>query len=436
MNFWDLFTDPVFRGATWGTLLMAIPSSLMGVLLLLKRQSLIGESLSHATYPGIVLGVSLGALCFPEAGEKILLASLIGAFVSSFAGLKIIAWMETSGKVRSDAALCFVLSLFFGIGTVIASAMQWLFPSGRRQVQTLLFGQAATMSDFHSGLYAGLALVVIAFLWGWFRPIQAFLFDLDFAKGAGLPVRFLQKTFFFLLLLSLTLGIRSVGIVLMSGMIVAPAVAARQFTDRLAPLFVLSAFFGAASAFLGNFFSSLSALFGTGTTYALPTGPSIILVGSFFAVASLLLAPKRGLVFRMGRIALFRFRCLQENVLKTIWKRANVYFPIWQGSRLNCWLAFVLWRLKREGWIEGKGGRYCLTHDGYQKASAVVRLHRLWELYLASELGFQKEKIHCNAEEMEHILTPDIEERLTRLLANPTTDPHHQPIPGKPQGIG
>lgn len=92
-------------------------------------------------------------------------------------------------------------------------------------------------------------------------------------------------------------------------------------------------------------------------------------------------------------------------------------------------LGISLWWLRRGGWIDKIGKKYILTTDGRRKAISIVRLHRLWELYLASELRVSNEKIHLNAEEMEHILTPDIEERLTKLLSNPKLDPHAQPIP-------
>lgn len=432
MSLFDFFTDPVLRGPTWGTLLMCIASSLMGAVLLLKRRPLLGESLSHAAYPGIIGGVSLFAFLFPGYGESAIFAVLGGAFLTSFLGFKAIEGMEKRG-VHSDAALSFVLALFFGIGTVAASAMQSVLPSWRVQVQSLMFGQAATMSDFHIVLYASLTSTVVLFLIFGFRPLQAVLFDPDYAKSSGLPVSWIERTIFWLFLFSLILGIRSVGIVLISGMAVAPAIAARQFTDRLRSFFYLSAFFGALSGLVGNGVSVLGtiALSKEGERLTLPTGPSIILVGAAIALFSLLFAPKRGWISRISRIAAFRFRCLKENVLKAMWRKESFSVEtIKKSHRISSLMLFaILWDLKRGGWIDRSETRVFLTADGRRKAASIVRLHRLWELYLASELGVSNEKIHLDAEEMEHILTPDIEERLTRLLADPKIDPHSQPIP-------
>jgi manganese/zinc/iron transport system permease protein len=438
MNFWDFFTDPILRGPTWGTLLMCIASSLMGVCLLLKRQTLLGESLSHAAYPGVVIGVSFAALFLPETQTWASIAVLLGALATAFLGLKAIQWLEKKRKVRSDAALCFVLAVFFGVGTLAASAMQQTLPAAHKHVQTLLFGQAATMSDFHIVLYAALALFVSLFIALSFRPLQAALFDRDFAKSSGLPLKWIERALFWLLLLSLIVGIRSVGVVLMSGMVLTPAIAARQFSDRLHIVFFLAALFGALSGLFGNLSSVLGsiALSTSNASLTLPTGPMIILAGASLALLSLAFAPKRGWAFRLSRIAAFRFRCIEENILKTIWRKEKILKSDLKNILRISPLFFelALWRMRRGGWLEKDSRILSLTGDGRQKGASVVRLHRLWELYLSSSLGFAKEKIHHNAEEMEHILTPDLEERLTQLLSNPKVDPHSQPIP-KRRGV-
>jgi manganese/zinc/iron transport system permease protein len=407
----EFFTDPVLRAPTLGCIFMSIASSLMGVCIFFRKRSLLSESLSHAAYPGACVGIAVLAYLFPSHDEWAFLAVLLGAFFSALLGLKAIDWLELKGKVHADTALCFALATFFGIGIVFASAMQIHLPVWYKQVQMILFGQAATMVDLHVWIYGSLAFCIAFFLFMTFRPLQALLFDKDFSASAKIPAPFLEKMIFWLLLLSLIVGMRSVGVVLMSGMVIAPAVAARSFSEKLKTVFYLSAFFGAISAFLGNVFA---------VSFHLPTGPAIVLVGTAFALASLLLAPKRGLFFRFFRIARFRLRCAEENILKGIWKKGEcVHTPTFL-----CKLA--LWNLRRSGWVDSS----CrLTVDGKKKAARIIRLHRLWELYLAESLGMSLERVHHTAEEMEHILTHEMEEKLTHLLENPTTDPHDQPIP-------
>lgn len=200
----------------------------------------------------------------------------------------------------------------------------------------------------------------------------------------------------------------------MSGMVIAPAVAARSFSNRLKSVFYLAGLFGALSGLLGNYFS---------VSFDMPTGPMIVLSGTFFAFSGLLFSPKRGILFRFWRIWGFRLRCVEENLLKMAWKSGDVL-----KSAKSFIEKVALWRLRKEGWIDAQ---FRLTQDGMKRASSIVRLHRLWELYLTEELGFQSENVHRTAEEMEHILTPEMEERLTKLLEDPKRDPHQQLIPEK-----
>ncbi|HSX13665.1 MAG TPA: metal ABC transporter permease [Chlamydiales bacterium] len=430
MSLLDFFTDPVLRAPSWGTLFMCVASSLMGVLLFLQKKTLLSEALSHATYPGVCIAVMLLGIFAPSYESMSLIAVLVGALISAFLALKMIHVLQK--KMAVDSALCFVLALFFGIGTVAVSFMQTILPTCTKRIQMLLFGQAATMTDIHIVLYGSLAVIVAFVLVSIFHPLRAVLFDREFSNSLGLRVNGVERIVFWLLLLSLILGIRSVGLVLMSGMVIAPAVAARQFTNHLHKMLVLGAFFGALSGVLGNILSVVGtiALSSETKTLTLPTGPMIVLVGGTIAFLSLLFAPGKGWVFRKLRIGSFRLRCIEENVLKCLWKKGALSKKELKYSFGHS-LLLVLHSLKKHGWIQKEDGLFHLTIDGHRKASSIVRLHRLWELYLAKMLKVHSEKIHKTAEEMEHILTPDIEERLTQLLSNPAKDPHHQPIPEK-----
>jgi len=432
----EYFVDPILRAPAWGCILMCLSSSLMGVIVFLRKKSLLSESLSHASYPGIVMGIFVLAAFFPQAdSEWGFLAVLFGSLFTSFLALRSIEWLERRGKVFPDAALSFVLSVFFGSGITFASALQGFHPAWFKQMQMLLFGQVATMTDGHIAIYGSLALLVSLFLAVFYRPLQAILFDGGYAKSLGMNMKLIDRLFYILLLLSIVVGMRSVGVVLMSGMLIAPAIAARQYTNRLATMFWLAGLFGVSSAFLGYVLSV------EGSSYAsspelkisLPTGPLIVLAGVFFALFSLCFAPERGALFRLARVVSFRLQCLQENVLKTLWKKKKASIQQLKDSHQVSLSLFhwTLWRMVRQGWLQKRADSYELTADGYQKAASVVRLHRLWEVYLAHYLGKDPHCVHRNAEEMEHILTPDLEKRLTELLANPEIDPHHQPIPGR-----
>lgn len=434
------FTDPVLRAPTIGCMLMCMAAALVGVIIFLKKESLIGESLSHAAYPGVILGVIVAGFVGLEDDEGFSIAILvmIGAFVSAVIGLWSVGTLVRRLKVKSDSALCFVLASFFGIGLTLASQVQFSYSSLYRQAQVYLYGQAATMTDIHIVIYGVLSSAIVLVISIYYKEILAISFDAEYAKSLGINTRYIDGMIFFLVALAVVIGIRSVGVVLMSAMLIAPAAAARQYTDKLYKIFVLAALFGLLSGFLGNYYSGemskwLSNAY-PGTRVALPTGPVIVVVASLICLLSLMLAPKKGLFLRLIRIFLFRFRCMCENLLKAIWRLGpdkDVAFDeiAKYQSASSLYLRCVLQHLVHQGWVRNVPNGYRLTTEGVQWAARIVRLHRLWEVYLVDYLGVDVERVHRSAEEMEHIITPHLEAELTLLLHDPKLDPHHQPIP-------
>ncbi|MCB1135461.1 MAG: metal ABC transporter permease, partial [Chlamydiia bacterium] len=287
--------------------------------------------------------------------------------------------------VRYDSALCFVLASFFGIGITMASRVQFTHTALYRQIQIYLYGQAATMRDFHILLYLGMALLVIISISLTYRRLQILLLDREFAHTLGMRTRTLNTFFFLLIVLAIIVGIRCVGVVLMSAMLIAPAATARQFTHRLWQVMILAGFVGMLSGFLGNYLSvelarSWSGADG-GRGFALPTGPSVVLTGSALCFLALLFAPERGLVVRYLRILIFRQRCVRENLLKALW-RVGEYRRVpatelrryYSGPRL--YLNMLLRRMIQDGLVaKGCGRTYTLTDAGRRQGAHIVRLH-------------------------------------------------------------
>lgn len=423
------FTDPVLQDATIGSMLMCLSSALIGVLVFLRKRSLLGEALSHAAYPGVVASVWIGSTLALVPVGLLPLLILIGASVSALAGLWMIDWLDKRFRVKSDAALCLVLSVFFGVGVLLASYLQSTHALSARLIQVFLYGQAATLMHAHVIVYAILAAVTVIALCLFHHPLRILLCDPSYAKSIGMRAKALDSLVFALLVFAIVIGMRSMGVVLMAGMLIAPAVGARQWTHRLSWLFALAGLFGAISGFVGNY---LSVEIPRG--FSLPTGPMILLCASTIALFSLLFAPSRGVLSRCWRIFAFRQQCRAENILKYLWKQGDRKVELKElqqrHSLSSIWIHWLMHRLKKQGWV--KLGM--LTEDGRMKGERLVRLHRLWEVYLVS-LGQGREKVHCSAEEMEHILTADIEKELTALLNDPRYDPHHQPIPRQTEGV-
>jgi manganese/zinc/iron transport system permease protein len=194
-----------------------------------------------------------------------------------------------------------------------------------------------------------------------------------------------------------------------------------------------------ASGFFGNYFSvqfteSLAKSYPS-ARIILPTGPMIVIVATSICIFALLFASERGMLVRLWRASRFRFTCICENILKTMWRQGPyALLSLEQIAKYQSistlYLRFLLWRMARNRWIvKEKNQLYHLTADGRFRAQKIVRLHRLWEVYLVNYIGLGVERVHCNAEEIEHILTPQLESQLIHLLEDPKHDPHQQPIP-------
>lgn len=424
----DFFTDPVLRAPTIGSMLMCLAASLVGVIVFVRKRSLLGEALSHAAYPGVTGAIVCAGLFSFHEGLPFLI--LLGAGISSLAGFFLIDFLESRLRVSDDASLCFVLAFFFGIGITIASYAQNTYTTLFRQIQTYLYGQAATMTDMHIVAYGALAFLVIGSIILFYKEILVLSFDRSFAEASGMASKFIRVLFVFLVVAAVVIGIRSVGVILMSAMLIAPAAAARQFTNRLSRMFLLSALFGLFSGFFGTY---LSVIFP-----GMPTGPMIVLVAGSIALYALLFAPERGLLIRYWRAMRFRTLQMQENLLKLLWRvscqgeKVLNFEAIAKGQACSAWrIRVLLIRLCVRGWLNKNGSNYQLTDAGVKHGGRIIRLHRLWEVYLVNALGLGVERVHKSAEEMEHILTPELEHKLTELLDDPKQDPHHQPIPAR-----
>jgi manganese/zinc/iron transport system permease protein len=405
----DVFINPVIRTSVLGTLFMAIASSLVGTLVLLKKRSLVGETLSHAAFPGILVGIFILSCITSNLSEWMFLAMTLGGFLFSLLGLKCVDLMEERWKVKSDSALTFVLAAFMGWGILLASMLQKSHPTSYRASLLYLYGQAATMTSSQAWLYGGFAATLVLFLVLFYPRIRLVNFDAVFARSLGLRYKPLETAVFLCIVIAIILGIRSVGVMLMAGMLIGPAVAARPWSHELSTLLIISGLIGAASALIG---STLSYKFAS-----LPIGPMILLSSSCLCLLSLLVAPRSGLLVRLIRVQLFRSRCQMENGLKLIWKKPDLAAEISPLIKLS---------LRLRGWLSKKG---TLTPKGALAAQKIVRLHRLWEVYLVEYLGQNVEKVHRTAEELEHLFSPSLEKELTLLLNDPLKDPHQQPIP-------
>ncbi len=279
----ELFADYTLRMVALGSATLGLVSGALGSFAVLRGQSLLGDAISHAALPGI-------ALAFLLTGSKVPLVLMLGAALAGWLATLAVMGVTQATRVPYDSALGIALSVFFGVGLVLLTFIQKQPNANQAGLETFLFGQAAALVHQDVLTMAGLgalALLGLAVAWKEFKLLA---FDAAFGASLGLPMRRLDVLLTSLLVLAIVIGLQTVGVVLMSAMLVAPAAAARQWTDRLGRMVLLAMFFGATAGMSGAFLSS--------RVERLPTGPTIVLCVSAIVLVSLLLAPNRGLLWR------------------------------------------------------------------------------------------------------------------------------------------
>jgi manganese/zinc/iron transport system permease protein len=304
----DVFADYTLRVVALGSGVLGAAAGALGAFAFLRRQSLVGDALSHAALPGI-------ALAFLITGSKAPLPIMLGAALAGWIATLGVRLVVRRTRVPYDSALGMALAVFFGIGLVLLTEIQKRPDAAQAGLESFLFGQAASLLRedviVMSILGAG-CLGLLGLLWKEFKLLA---FDVEFGASLGWPMRRLDGLYTLLLVVAVVIGLRTVGVVLMSAMVVAPAAAARQLTSRLAPMVVLSAGIGVLSGVSGAVLSSL--------VPRLPTGPTIVLVLSAIVVLALVFAPGRGLLWRWIRLGRLQPSAALDPVLMHLYALAQ-----------------------------------------------------------------------------------------------------------------
>lgn len=281
-----LWLDPNARWILLGCSLLGLSSGVLGSFAYLRKQSLMGDALSHAALPGV-------CVAFMITGSKSIFFFLIGAAAAGLLATLSIGWITRYSKIKQDSALGIVLSVFFGVGIVLLTQIQHSSSGNQSGLDKFLFGQAASMVNSDVITMAIISFLLVGICTLFFKEFKLLSFDPGYARGLGFPVAILDYFMMFLIVVAVVVGIQAVGVVLMAALLITPAVAARYWTERLGLMVILSGLFGAFSGFVGTYLSTMGS--------NLPTGPLSVLAATVLFVISLFFAPKRGLVIKLIR---------------------------------------------------------------------------------------------------------------------------------------
>ncbi|MFG0245817.1 MAG: iron chelate uptake ABC transporter family permease subunit [Phycisphaerales bacterium JB052] len=397
-----------------GTTLLGLAAGIIGVFALLRKRSLMTDALSHATLPGIALAFLFAASFGLDA--KSLPVLLVGATTTGVLGVLCIQAILRFSRLREDAAIGIVLSVFFGAGIVGMSYIQANAASRSGGLNHFIYGQAATMQPpdvILMGIIAGLAmLATLLFL----KEFSLVCFNDAFAKVDGWPVSVIDLVMMALVVLVTVAGLQAVGLILVVALLIIPPVAARFWTERLWLLVLIAGLIGAASGYLG---SSVSALFPRK-----PAGAVIVLTaGAIFAI-SMLLAPARGMIAIIIRRTKMRLKVGGDHLLEHAYELHQTSIPrdeLRRLAQLRGWTApfrsMVMLSLRLEGMLKSAAQRGLeLTDAGIERGARVSRNHALWEQYLVSYADIAPSHVDWSVDLVEHVLSDELVHELEDQL--------------------
>ncbi len=397
--------------------LLGVIAGMVGVYLILRKRSLIGDAICHAALPGLAISflthVGLGG------NGKNLFWLLLGAAVSGTAGSLSVIGLRRWSNLKEDAALGIVLSVFFGIGMALFSIVQQ-FPQGNAAgLDNFLLGKTASIVAWDATTICIASLMVIGALLLFRKELRLLCFDSLLASAQGWPVLMMDLLLLGCVLIVVIVGANVVGVILVIALLVIPPASARFWTHSLPMTIFVSAFIGASSGMIG----ALSSLL----IDRVPSGAAIVLAATGFFGVSMFVGTKRGLLWQVWSLGRQRVKADQEHVLRSIFELLEsqgktpqvhgqmrsdsviiadlIRMKSWSSSRLKAAVS----RICGQGWatINGEGAA-TLTASGIQQTFRAVRRHRLLELYFARWADLSPDAIDRGADYTEHALDDDL----------------------------
>ena len=398
-------TAVVLSGAT----LLGALAGLVGSFAVLRKRSLTGDALSHASLPGVCLAYLL-------IGQRSLPMFLLGALASGVLGIVTINLLTTRTRLREDAAIGSVLGVFFGIGIALSKRISQLPGGGSRAgLDSFLFGKAASMTFndvvWISVIAAG-CLIAILLLYKQFKLIS---FDADFGQTLGWPVRRLDLALMSLLAITVVIGLPAVGVVLTAAMVIIPGASARFWTDRFGRLIALATLFGGAMGFVGTMLSAYNRV--------LPAGPTIVLAGACIFLISLLGGWRRGVIARYLQSRKFHAEISRRRLLEGVWDLQQCrggeaiqsvdlrQLQSWPARHLNNTLITAF----HAGELTPQPPGFRLSTKGEAAAIDITRTHLIWK-ELLQEHPEQAAAISDLTAPLSEQVQPELIERMQQRL--------------------
>jgi manganese/zinc/iron transport system permease protein len=420
-------------------MLCAMSAALLGCFLVLRRMSLLGDAISHAVLPGI-------AAAFLISGSRSSPIMFLGAVAVGLLTVWLTESARSIGRVDEGAATGVVFTSLFALGLVMIenSASRVDLDPG-----CVLYGDIemipldlVSVGSWNVPRVVVILFVVLAlnsFSFFLFRKeFQVTTFDPGLARSQGINPTVMHYLLASLVAITSVCSFEAVGNILVVAMFIVPPATALLLTKRLGPMIAISLVIAIVSAWFGH----LSALviprwFGFQST---STAAMMSVVAGAILFLAILFSPQNGILVRYIRRRVMAGRILSEDILAFLFRsreqgRARVDLISLQRSLLtSAWgLRSSVRRLKQQGEVALDNNQIELTERGVQRSQNLVRSHRLWEQYLATETNLVHDRLHAQAEGFEHYTSRQIREKLDEVTNKPAIDPQGKAIPPESQ---
>ena len=325
MIFWDKFTyffsfqDANITNVLLGTLILGFTCGIVGVLVVLNKKALIVDAVSHSILPGICVGFML-------SGVKNPIYLIPGGMVAGTLAVFLVDWISKVSRIKKDAAIAITLSVLFSVGVILLNIIQHSGNSNQSGLSDFLFGKAATIIRSDLYVFGAMCAIVLVIVPLFYQHFKIALFDSGFAKTIGLNGKLIQGLISGLIIISTAIGIQTVGIILMSALIITPASSAFFWTNNFKKSILLSGIFAAISSLLGVYISYISP--------NMPTGPWIIVMLSTIAILSAFFS-KKGIITKRIKAFDNTKKMVSDNVLKIVFKLGEKQNQIDQGKSIE-----------------------------------------------------------------------------------------------------
>ncbi len=249
------------------TAALGVSAGLVGCFLVLRKEALVSDAVSHATLPGIGIGFLIAYALEINDGRSLPLLLLCSG-ITAYLGAVSVLYITNHTRLSADTAIASVMSFFYGCGLMLLSVIQNMDGGNRAGLNSFLLGQVSGLTKNDLILLSCVSLVVIALTVMLFKNLRLLCFDRKFAEQTGLTPKRTESFLLFLMILVVCTGLKTVGLILIIALLIIPAVTARLWVTRTESMAALSGLFGAASCVMGVYVSS--------DVYNLPTGASIV----------------------------------------------------------------------------------------------------------------------------------------------------------------